>query len=260
MHQLPIVVTAKSAESRLRARREVVAQGVLRHFGERLPKATLLCYLDDQDWDDLRAKANCPAMRGFFLPVRRGETWHGSTPPADLVHTLFNEGVPAFQYLIYLHGSTCTNDVGLAMTLAHELQHLLQLGMTPLEYKANRLAFCLLKGLDRPSCQKIGITHDFELPYEHEARLVSRTTAEALFGQDLVGRFIQEKIANPVNEDDRNDWTFARELDTSTKYNLARETRALFSRLREYDQALYSLLQPSPDFQGSDLDRLLRGD
>ena len=84
----------------------------------------LLCFLDDNDSGRLRGE------RGRY------ETIHDGTPLAHLPDyvggCIYVDDHVSFYYprvidgLVILYGSTCTDEVGLSMTLAHELQHTIQ--------------------------------------------------------------------------------------------------------------------------------------
>ena len=126
---LPVTLKVKSYEAVVMAQREAAAQLVLDHFGDRLPPSRLLCFLDDDDPPTLRGERGA-ANRGLYGPI------HDNTPMADwpdyVTNCIFvDDGISlpfprVIDDLVYLYGSTCANEVGLTMTLAHELQHAIQ--------------------------------------------------------------------------------------------------------------------------------------
>jgi hypothetical protein len=136
---------------------------------------------------------------------------------------VYPNGSPAFDDFIYLHGSTCSNDVGLTMTLAHEVQHFMQRTHRTRLWAANTLIPNLTKAtihaLDLKWC---------DVPHEREARVVSKRVAGALFGVETVRNYIDSKIAERVTAADAADWQCIQGLSTSTPYDLAGETEVFF--------------------------------
>lgn len=165
----------------------------------------------------------------------------------------------AFDHVIYLHGSTCSNEVGLAMTFSHELQHFVQNGNSLSLWAANTLIPKLLKS----DIDALGLTW-CDVPHEREARIVSKRIAENLFGAEVVTQYVDAKIAEHVTKDDAHDWKCIRGLATSTPYDLAAETALFFPRLKPYSQHLEDVLRDfknnnDPDFKDVDLHALLKG-
>jgi hypothetical protein len=150
--------------------------------------------------------------------------------------------------------------IGLTMTFAHELQHFIQ-HVTKLKLWAESR---LIRKLPKPVIDALDLKWG-DVPHEHEARLVAKRTAEDLFGTEKMGQYIEAKINQPVEENDRADWKFIRGLVTSTPYDLASETRLLFSRLTGYRQELDQTLEvcrcEDPAYYADiHVDALLRGD
>ena len=106
-----------------------------------------------------------------------------------------------FDGLIYLHGTTFDDEVGLVMSLSHELQHAVQ-------HTKNRtlwLVNTLVNSLNKSLFKRLNIKWA-DIPIEAHARIVSKRTAEQIFVSEKVAAYIDRRIAAPVNEDDRADW------------------------------------------------------
>ncbi len=166
----------------------------------------------------------------------------------------------AFDNLIYLHDSTCQTDTGLVMTFAHELQHFVQHGRVPKLWAESSVVTNLTKEDIR--ARKLNWSH---IPIEREARAVSKLVTEKLYGAEAVRRYIDGKIEENVNPDDVEDWKFVRGLDASVPYDLKRETRLLFQRLKGFRPQLNEALRlrkqgsGDPAFDLVDLNELLAG-
>jgi hypothetical protein len=251
-----VVLKVKSADAALRARREAAAKRVLDAFGDELPQTSLLCFLDDEDWQTLKDEAGA-SNRGLYTDLRRGgAAWLDA--PQYLTEPVLVDGHRAFDSFIYLHGSTCSKEVSLTMTLAHELQHFVQQHSTPQMWAASTL----IPNLPRDVINTLGLRW-CDVPHEREARIVSKRVAEELLGPEVVALYIKEKIAERVSEGDVADWECIQGLVTSAPYHLDRETRLLFPRLKDHRRHLERVLhgfRNNPDFTGIDLDRLLDGD
>jgi hypothetical protein len=252
--EMQLTLTIKTTDDVAKERQQILAQRVLVYFGNQPSERRLLCFLDDQEWEAFKAE-NGAANRGFYSPIRAGDPQWRIAPTYILEH-VFVRGVPAFDDLIYLHGSTCSNDVGLTMTFAHELQHFVQYAEQRRLWAAN----ALVPNLSKDAIEALGLKW-CDIPHEREARIVSKRTAESLFGPEVVRQFIDSKIAQRVTEEDAADWECIRELATSTSYNLAHETKLFFPRLRPYRSELECALghfqSNDPDFAGIDLAALL---
>jgi hypothetical protein len=102
----------------------------------------------------------------------------------------------------------------------------------------------------------------FSFPHEREARVVSKRTAENLFGAEVVRQYIDTKIAECVNAGDAADWEFVQGIDTSIPYDLAGETKLFFQQLKPYRPELEKQLQTEVNdshFKSVDLDTLFDG-
>lgn len=258
---MPPTVRVKSNGIAVRAQREAAAQRVIAHFGDQLPDLRLLCFFDDNDWQPFKdhfGKAN----RGFYGPIKEN-SFSRPTWPNYVMECIFVEDPPAslrkraFDHVIYLHGSACTNEVGLTLTFAHELQHFLQHSNVLRLWAENSL----IQHLPKSVIDALGLKWS-DIPTEREARIVSKRTAENLLGAELVRQYIDTKITDAIDADDAADWGFVQGLVTSTPYDLAGETQLIFQRLKNYRSELGELLQEvknDSDFKGVDLHTLLDG-
>jgi len=255
---MPVTLIVKSEEPTVRARREAAAQRVLDYFGGGLPLSRLLCFLDDSDPPILKQVFGV-ANRGVYGPI------NDSTPLADWPEyvsscILVDDGVSLFyprviDDLVYLYGSTCANDVGLTMTLAHELQHAIQHAIARKVWAMNGLV---------PQLSKTAIAalelQWFDIPIERETRIVSKRVAVHFFGEERVTQYIDEKIAEANTRSDVadvSDWQFVRALTPSSSVDIVGDTQRLFQRLKCYRSELEAVLtekKGNPDFGGIDLD------
>jgi hypothetical protein len=144
----------------------------------------------------------------------------------------------AFDHVIYLHGSSCEDPVGLTMTLAHELQHFVQYGSARKVWAENSL----IPMLSRDVIVASGLQWS-DIPIEREARTVSKRIAEELFDANRVARYIDIRIAAAPNAADATDWKFVRGLSTSVSYDLKCGTRLIYKRLCPFRRELEELLQ-----------------
>src|SRR5256885_12347627 len=124
---MPLKINVKSADSVLRARRQAVAQLVVDEFGRGLPDLSLLAFFDDEDWILFREKYGS-TNRGLYAPIKVNHFEWQLWP--DYVTMCILKNLPSssilnrnFDHVIYLYGSTCSDEVSLSMTFAHELQH-----------------------------------------------------------------------------------------------------------------------------------------
>jgi hypothetical protein len=256
---MAVTLKVKSGDEGIRAQREAVARRVLECFGDCLPSTKLLCFLDDDDPPDLKRQRGGATNRGFYKPI------HDNTPLYDLpdyvASCILNNNSVSFPFprvvddLVYLYGSTCANDIGLTMTLAHEIQHAIQHANMREVWAVNGLVPQLHKTLI--AALKLQWT---DIPIEREARIASKRVAVSLFDRRLVNQYIEEKIAERVTKADAAEWRFVRTLMPSCPSFLVGETKLLFWRLTNYRSELESLLQEeksanNPDFLDIDLNR-----
>jgi hypothetical protein len=248
-------VRVKSSDDAVRRDREEAAHSVISRFGNRLPNLPLLCFFDEEDW---------PVLRGPGMAANRGAYFSSPSwadTPAYIRGCALIEGQPAFDNLIYLHGTTCADEVGLTMTFAHELQHFVQHGTSRLSWAVNTLAYATLRDLEMSDFRALAL-RTCDIPFEREARMVAKRVAEDLLGKDRVHKHIEAKIAERVTEQDAVDWDCIRGLDVTAPYDLASETQRFFPRLKTCRLGLERELrrrQTDADFRNIDLNALLSG-
>ena len=244
---MAIRIEVKSDDLAAKSKREQTAQNVVRLFGYQLSDLKLLCFFDDVDCDGLK-KFIGGANRGFYTPVRNSRLWPYF--PEYLKDFIFESGIsslsgePSFNHVIYLDGSACADEIGLTITFAHEFQHLVQntAGRTRKLAAANGL----VQNLDRKLIEALNMKW-FDIPIEREARIVSKRTAETLFGAPRVRRFIAARIAEAVDGDDAADWRFVQSIVPSTPYDLERESHRLFQKLRPHRREFERMLDELKD-------------
>jgi hypothetical protein len=150
-----------------------------------------------------------------------------------------------FDHVIYVHGSTCADEVGLIMTFSHELQHFIQ-------YVFNRKLWAenlLLPRLPKDVIDATGLNWP-DIPNEREARSVAKQIGVTLCGTDAVRRYIDRRISASTNPKDLEDWRFSQHVDPSVPYDLAGETKRIFQRLKPHRRHLEEFL----DQMGEDVD------
>jgi hypothetical protein len=131
------------------ARREAVANRVLDYFATnmRVPMhLRAICYLDSHDNFGLRERLGGPANRGIHWPIRgqglrEWPDWPEYMSDVVARDPSSREITWPYASIIYLHATTCKTDVGLTLTLAHELQHFLQYSNDRTTWAANILLF-----------------------------------------------------------------------------------------------------------------------
>jgi hypothetical protein len=255
-------IRVRCPDAAIKRSREQMAQRVMDQFDNRLPGASVLCFFDDQDWQSLR-EAHGRAIRGLYTPVKPSDdVWN--IAPSYLLESLFDDsGRPAFESFIYLHGSTCATDIGLAMTFSHELQHFVQRCTSLRLWAANTLVSQLLtRVLQLSEIRALGIKSWCDVPHECEARVVSKRTAERLFGAQLVDQYIDSKTSERLTDQDADDWRCIRGIDTSVSYDLAAATTMFYPRLKKHRLTLENCLQQNSDdadFENVNLPSLLNG-
>ena len=237
-----IRVVVKSSDPAVNDQRKRAAQRVLDHLTERLPEYNLLCFLDDEDWIAFKHDLGA-ANRGLYAPLRENTFRHDRTCWPDYVtqYIFVDDGVSlvfprVFDHVIYLHGSTCADETGLTMTLAHELEHVIQHKNVPRLWAVNGLIQYLPRLVPilklRPWC---------EIPIEHEARIMAKRAAEDLCGEQRVQDYIRKRTWDAIDLDDRQDWEFVKTLTRSSTVDLECETEALLERMRPYRSQLEQL-------------------
>ncbi len=251
---MPVTLEIKTEEAAVKAKRKAAAQRVLDYFDGSLPPSRLLCFLDDDDPLTLKGERGA-ANRGLYGPI------HDSTPLADWPDYVtscisVDDGISlpfprVIDDLVYLYGSTCANEVGLTMTLAHELQHAIQHGNARNVWAVNGL----VPQLPKTAVAALGLQWA-DIPIERETRIVSKRVAVHFFGEKRVTQYIDEKIAEGITDSDVADWQFVRTLTASSSVDLATCTQQLFKRMKGYRSELEAVLQEKkddPDFGDIDL-------
>jgi|ERR1035438_1002511 hypothetical protein len=230
--------------------REDLARKVLDYFDQHsiLPDWRVICLLDDTDFQELKLRAG-EANRGIHLCLENAAL--PSLIPQRFWDTLrpFDRAtmkcLSVFDSAVYLHGSTCEADIGLTLSLAHELRHSFQYSTEPQICAANKM----LRYLPEPCGQNFAVWWD--LPIEKDARVVAKTAAEAIFGPLAVENFLRARAESAITVEDGKDWLFVLSIDTSASYSFISETlrfvRAHASELKQIQEK--PEWQNRPDFQ-----------
>jgi hypothetical protein len=217
--QTTVIVRPKGAsETR---RREEAAHQVLSAFGA-LPAGRLLCYFDEQDCWAFKdgtlglGKAN----RGLSGPVTKPTDFQGW--PWEVVSCIYtslsvDDSQAAFDFVTYLHDSSCEDPVGLTMTFAHELQHFIQWATMPTVWEANARFV-------KRRLESVAGFDSHELPVEKDARIVAKRIAIRIHGREAVDRCIEKNIANPMDDLDQRNWLFVKGLDVAKPFDVELET------------------------------------
>lgn len=254
-------IYAKSVDPQVAQYRLALANRVVAQFNSDVFETSsrrLACFLDDEDATELRGYIGS-TNRALFAPIDEGcQLWplfpyylKTYLMPGDLsVATL----QLAFDDLVYLHGSTCANDVQLTISLAHELQHFIQHERERPIWAMNGLIQQLIRQTNNP-LELVWA----DIPVEKETRAVSKRIAEELFGVLTVQNHIATNITNCDNENERRDWQFIQTMDCAQSINLEAETNLLFPRLKPFRSEFEKLFRPVADrneFKNVNLDAL----
>ncbi len=250
-------IVVKSADITTRQVRHEIAHRVVGELHDQLPNETLLCFLDDEDWKAARCGAR--EGRGFYTPARDLDRW--PDPPQYIEDALVKNGIVAYQNFIYLFGSTCSALEGLAMTLAHELQHFMQHGNSKTAWAMGTIASNLLRDLEMRQVNEIGVNSWCDVPIERHAWTTGKRVAEAVLGGGAVRKYIDTRIAaaRPV---DLADWKFVREIDASQAFDFEAEMASFMPRLSAHRNKLEQYLNDlrrDPELTDIELDPWMRG-
>jgi hypothetical protein len=243
----------KSNDAVIRMQRQAVCDQVLSYLGQhfQMPsECSVLCLIDDEDFFDLKSEYG-PANRGGFSPIRGQSLWLIPHYFRNLVTESDGVSRPLrylFDCVIYVHGSTCESEIGLCLTLAHELRHFLQYANERDIWAADKL----LRNLPAPFDKQFTVWWDF--PIEKDARQVAKQVAEHIFGIDAVRRYIIGKIEQRVTDQDAQDWSFVLSLSSSTPSEVVGETKLLIAKNKPQLKQVQTTLQGNPDLSGLDLD------
>ena len=247
---MPITVKVKANDPAVSAQRAEVAHRVINYYlGLYATESRLLCFLDDQNPPEFATDSWFP-IRGFRKSIHDNtrlagwpEYLTGCIYVGDIVLRIVDE-------LVYLFGSTCSGDeVGMTMTLAHELQHTIQRANARKVWAANTL----ISGLCGDVIDALKLNWA-DIPIEKDARIAAKRVAEDLCGAGRVRDYIHKRIAAPG--EDVDDWRFILTLKPSDSVDLVTETKMLFNRLRGYRLEVEKVLQGekcNPDFADLDL-------
>ena len=249
---MPVIVKVKSKHDATRMQREKAAQRVVSHFGLCAPKSTVLCFLDDENPPGLK-RAFGAANRGIYGIVRDGDDLsRGVWPwPDYLSKSVQVDDRRVIDELIYLYDGTCSDDVGLTMTLAHELQHATQHDKERRVWAVNSLVRNLPTAVDELKLEWK------DIPTELDARIVAKRVTRDLHGEEAVNRYIDKRASEATEPHEIFDWGFVRELAPSSSIDIISETHRLFHRLGKYRQEVEETLRKvknNPDFADIDLD------
>lgn len=233
--------------------RRAVADRVIAAFEHSLPNLRLLIYLDEKDCRAL--KDNGAANRGIFYPVDKVTAQYSVLLQMG---NLLGEGDGAAPYAndcaIYLHNGSCSDEVGLAMCLAHELQHFKQYGFNRKAWTANNLVTRFLRQTDNACKFTSG-----EIASEHEAKIVGKRIAERLYSPGLVREYIEVWKSRAVNETDADDSDFVQAINPHREFDLGIETRRMYQQLKRYRRELTDCYLENPTFAEVDLAELFLG-
>jgi hypothetical protein len=252
-------IVVKSADVAIWLARHELAQRVVGELRGQFPNETLLCFLDDEDWPTARNEMG--AARGFYTPTRNLDRW--LLDYQDYVgQALDKNAIEEYQNFVYLFGSTCSIREGLAMTLAHELQHFIQHGTSKKTWAIGSLASILIRNLSMTSVNEAGVSSWCDVPIERQAWISGKRVAAALLGGESVRRHIDAQIATVLCAVDLAAWKAIRKIDASKAYDFATETASFIPRLSAYrnlmEQCLADL-RDDPDFADLDINPWVRG-
>ncbi len=248
-------VEVKTDDSAVKIQRKAAAQRVIDYFGLSLPDSRLLCFIDEAGSSSVRNDLG-PANRALYAPIHDIadlEGWPNCVRDCIYPSDPYGGRTRIIDDLVYLRGSTRVDEVGLTMSLAHELQHAIQHSQTREMWAVNSL---VANDLRRETIQSLGLEWS-DIPIEVEARIVSKRVAECFFGEPRVRQHIEKNIAQPATEGDRKDWQFVRTLMPSMAIELTGETQRLLNRIRGYRSELEASLEEkrqNPDYADIDLD------
>jgi hypothetical protein len=255
---MPPTVKVKASDSLVKREREEIAQRVLAQFGDSLADCRLLCFFDDEDWQQFKLDMgeDNRAFHTIISDSTRFTGWPKYITDYILVgpSSFFRKRV--FDQVVYLHGSACADSVGMIMSFAHELQHVIQRVNVPELLTANGL----FRHLPKTVLQNVGLLQWSDIPTEREARAEAKKIAVTLCGSEAVNEFLEQRAASAKDPVDLADVLFIQGLDASAPYILRDETLKLFGRFKNYRAELESLIDEfrlDPDFEPVQLDSFM---
>lgn len=255
---MPPILKVKGSDSLVKKQREVEVQRVLDQFGDSLPECRLLCFFDDEDCQEFKLIMGA-GNRGFHRPISDNTAFAGW--PGYITDCIFRDDPSSFwhkrlfDHVVYLHGSTCANSVGMTMTFAHELQHVIQRVKVPELLTANGL----FRHLPKTLLEKVGLQWS-DIPTEREARAVAKKITVSLHGSEALKQFLVKRASTTADPIELADVQFIQGLDTATPYVLEDETLALFGRFKNYRAELDGVIERlkfDPDFETVNLDSFM---
>jgi len=248
------VVFVKSSDPTIRGARETQVRQVLSLL-KNLPDTRLLCFLDDEDWPLFKCLLG-QSNRGFHRPLSDQTAF--ADWPEYVTEQIFVDDPKEFwfkrqfDHVVYLYGSTCENPVGLTMTLAHEVQHVIQHETVPDLLTASNVFRNLPKQLLESKNFQWA-----DMPAEREARAVAKKVAVLIHGREAVNQFLAERAAHASDALELADVQFIQQLDTEVPYSVKDETLALYKRFKahreEFVTTLKILKAEDPEFEPIDL-------
>jgi hypothetical protein len=235
MADSPVAFHVKCSDAETHKRRSARCAEVQLSLESQLPASspTVLCLIDDVDFYWLKRKYG-ETNRGHFAAPIRDKGLREVIPPYfyDLVAPMDSHTYELnylFDSVIYLHGTTCEKDMGLVLTLAHELCHFLQYANARSTWAANQL----LAKLGAPA-----ITVWWDVPVEREARQVAKRVAQDLFDEPAVQDYIEAQVRETKSEEDREDWRFVLNLPTAPPYSPVEPTKLLVAKHKSQLEAI----------------------
>jgi len=200
-----------------KAELEPLCEEVLKRF--ELPRQKLIAIFDDKERQELTVFT--PALGKEFCGFFRWYLYGMQPFPREITDRLWSnqDGKWRCDVLIYLRSRTCQSPTGMAITLAHELQHFMQYGFSRKVWQASH-----------DLRQIVGGNLPWHFPDERDAMIVSRITAEEVCGKNEVRSYADQQI-----ELDRNapKWEFFFGPETAKLSNILQLTIPLVNDHRE---------------------------
>ena len=184
----------------------------------------VLCFLDCYNDVGLMSFFGTTS-RGFHVPLKEHYARPGFQFPERVTNAITFDafGSPGYDNLVDLHGSTTKHEPAFVMSLAHELQHVLQY--------ANHYELWL-KNVIIESERRNSRAVPTNGPLEREAMLVSRRIASKVCGQEKIAAYIEHQLK--VAQQELIRWNYQNDWNVNF-LDLQRETDAeIDGHLRAY--------------------------
>jgi hypothetical protein len=190
------------------ARKMTVCEAVIGRFAGKTHAGTAICLIDSEDCVKLK---QCIGLvnRGLHKQLDRDDQYW---IPEFFHHVVWPTDGESFDSVIYVHGSTAGDDIGLTLTLAHELQHFVQTANDEAMMRVNDEI-------------KQFATAWSDIPIERDARIVAKRVAEEIYGDEDVKQYLEKRVKDHF--DDANDWQFVSSIDTSRPYDVSVESKSM---------------------------------